>query len=93
VLHERLLGRAHIRGSRDGGKVRRNIEEDWSWGFVAWGNDESHLNRYFVDHPPKTLPPAYWWPEALWVPACYTPWRNRIIAVRKDNDEFRSKPF
>jgi len=74
-------------------KLRRNIEEDWSWGFVAWGNDESHLNRYFVDYPPKTLPPAYWWPEALWVPACYTPWRNRIIAVRKDNDEFRSKPF
>ncbi len=37
-----------------------NVDTDVARGFVAVFNDESHLNRYFINNPPtKALSPAY----------------------------------
>jgi hypothetical protein len=44
--------------------IARNIDIDDGNGIVAVWHDESHLNRYLVDHPPqKKLSPAYCFPE------------------------------
>lgn len=44
--------------------IAHNVDVDDSNGIVAVWIDESHLNRYLVDHPPvKVLSPAYCWPE------------------------------
>jgi histo-blood group ABO system transferase len=38
----------------------QSIDTDLARGFVAVFNDESHLNRYFIDNPPsRALSPAY----------------------------------
>lgn len=44
--------------------VAQNIRRDlWNGIRAVWG-DESHLNRYFIDHPPTlVLPPNYMCPE------------------------------
>ena len=40
------------------------IRDDTERGIVAVWHDESHLNRYLVDHPPSvSLSPAYCFPE------------------------------
>jgi histo-blood group ABO system transferase len=36
-------------------KLRDNIDSDLSRGIVAIWHDESHLNRYFLDNPPKSV--------------------------------------
>lgn len=48
--------------------LKENIEEDRKNGVVALWHDESHINRYFLDHPPFLLTPAYCYPEGLNIP-------------------------
>ena len=44
--------------------LAQNIEQDETKGITAVWHDESHLNRYFFDHPPEiSLPPSYCYPE------------------------------
>lgn len=40
-----------------------NIREDFNNGIVACVHDESHINRYFRDHPCKILTKEYCIPE------------------------------
>ncbi len=36
------------------------VDIDLARGYIAWANDESHINRYFVDHKPTLeLSPSY----------------------------------
>lgn len=43
--------------------ITKNIDQDDRNGVMAIYHDESHLNRYMIDHPPcKILSPAYCFP-------------------------------
>ena len=48
-------------------ELERRIEEDLAEGTVALWHDESHLNRYFIDHKPDvySVGPEYAVPEQL----------------------------
>ena len=50
------------------GTIAEAVEDDLSHGIVARHHDESHLQRYALDHPPaKILSPSY----------CCPPWPHR----------------
>ena len=65
------------------------IARDRAAGITARWHDESHLNRYLVDHPPTvSLSPSYCYPEE-WhesgPPAGDEPLVPRIVALRKQH--------
>lgn len=67
--------------------IKQQVDADARKGIVAVWHDESHLNRYFIDHPPTvTLDPGYCYPEPSPVP--FTP---RLMALGKDHLEIRSE--
>jgi hypothetical protein len=43
--------------------LAKNIDQDTKKGIVAIWHDESHLNKYILDHPYKLLDPSYLYPE------------------------------
>jgi|GEM_PF-1213696 len=61
------------------------VDKDLEKGIVAVWHDESHLNRYFFDHPPTLeLPMNYCYPEAWgWDDT------KKIVDVAKDRGETR----
>jgi histo-blood group ABO system transferase len=62
-----------------------NIDDDLSRGLIAVWHDESHLNRYFIDHKPtKILTPSYCYPES-W----NLPYVKRLLALDKNHTEIR----
>lgn len=62
-----------------------NIDDDLGRGIIAVWHDESHLNRYFVDHlPTKILTPSYCYPES-W----NLPYKKRLLALDKNHSEYR----
>jgi histo-blood group ABO system transferase len=62
-----------------------NIDRDLRRGIIAVWHDESHLNRYFIDHPPtRILTPAYCYPES-W----NLPYPKRLLALDKNHSEYR----
>lgn len=66
--------------------IRHNVEEDFRRGIVALWHDESHMNRYFVDHPPSVvLTPAYCFPEGR----ASLPFEPRLVALEKDKARLR----
>ena len=69
--------------------ITENIKIDLQKNYIAIWHDESHLNRYFVDHPPTTiLDRSYCYPEngeKIGYPTC-TP---KLLALDKDHDEIR----
>ena len=88
-------GRRYYCGGFQGGRAETYVEAmramdaaiaaDERRGITAWWHDESHWNRYLVDHPPTlelsldyTCPPQ-WRPET-----------QRIVIVNKDCRELRS---
>ena len=61
------------------------INADLQKGFIAVWHDESHLNRYFVDHPPtRILDPSYCYPENWQIP-----YPKKIVALDKNHAEMR----
>jgi histo-blood group ABO system transferase len=87
-------GRRYYAGGFQGGRVQTYlaamrtmaaaIADDERRGIVARWHDESHWNRYLIDHPPDVeLSHEYCCPE---------PWRpetQRIVIVGKNNEELR----
>ena len=64
------------------------IKQDASHGITAIWHDESHLNRYFFDHPPELkLSPSYCYPES-WT----LPFQPRLLALDKDHARMRDLP-
>ena len=65
--------------------IMNNIDSDLDKGYIAVWHDESHMNRYFIDHPPtKILCPSY----------CYhipygLPFPSKIITLDKNHEEIR----
>jgi histo-blood group ABO system transferase len=69
--------------------ISANIRRDLNRGYIAVWHDESHLNRYLIDHPPSvTLNPAYCFPEADWAQGL--PFRRILMALDKNHDEVRN---
>ncbi len=62
-----------------------NIDDDLSRGVVAVWHDESHWNRYCIDHPPTViLSPSYCYPEN-W----NLPYPKKLLALDKDHAKIR----
>jgi histo-blood group ABO system transferase len=65
-----------------------SVDIDLARGYIACCNDESHLNRYFIDHQPHILSPSYCYFEG-W----RSPYYPRIIAiVDKNYGMIRAQP-
>lgn len=47
-------------------EIKKTVDYDFGKNYVARWNEESHWNKYLVDHPPAiTLSPAYVYPDSL----------------------------
>ena len=63
-----------------------NIKKDYENGIIARWHDESHFNRYMLDHPPtKILPPSYCFAENYPLP-----FEPKLLALEKNKEEVRS---
>jgi hypothetical protein len=49
-------------------KLKENIDKDEANGIIALWHDESHINHFFISHPPKQLHPGYAYPENMKLP-------------------------
>ncbi len=66
-------------------EANRRIHIDLTNGILPVWHDESHLNRYFIDHPPtKILSPSYCYPESVKLP-----YKKKLIALDKDHGKLR----
>ena len=67
--------------------IVKNILTDLNkYNYIALWHDESHLNRYFIDHPPtKVLSPEYSTPED-WIIST----KRRLLALNKNHKAIRS---
>jgi len=65
--------------------LRKNVDKDLEHAFIAHVHDESHLNRYFLDHRPSILlSPSYCHPEGWeWE------YEKKIVALDKNHSELR----
>jgi histo-blood group ABO system transferase len=67
--------------------ITNNIKKDLEKNIVAVWHDESHLNRYFVDHKPTiVLNPSYCWPEyppEQHVVGAWTKYPPKLMALYK----------
>jgi len=63
-------------------ELERRIDDDLGRGVIARWHDESHLNRYFIQHRSEvhTFDPGYAYPER-WT----FPFARRIVHIAKDN--------
>lgn len=77
----------YLSGSIAGGKrekflamaktIAENVLIDEEYGIIARFHEESHLNKYFINHPPdKILSPEFVYPEKL---TLRPRWTRRII--------------
>jgi len=67
--------------------VIKNIETDQKNNIIAVWHDESHLNRYFIDHKPTTiLTPSYCYPESWKLP-----YQKKLLALDKNHNAMRKQ--
>lgn len=72
-----------------------HITKDLEQGIIALWHDESHWNRYCIDHPPtRILSPSYCYPESagehyfrIWGGKVYAP---KLLALDKNHGEIRT---
>lgn len=82
-------GKVYVCGGFNGGTknayinlikdLQKNIDEDYKKGIVALWHDESHINKYILDHKYKLLGPEYMSPEEKDMPF------EKIVIVRDKN--------
>ena len=70
--------------------ITKNILTDLEkYNYIAIWHDESHLNRYFIDHQPsKILDRSYCYPENG-VAKGYPPCSPKLLALDKNHEEIR----
>lgn len=64
--------------------IKNNVDKDLENQLIAVWHDESHINRYFIDNPPKVLNPSYCYPES-W----NLPFEKKLLALDKNHTEIR----
>jgi len=63
----------------------KNINKDVTNNIIAVWHDESHWNRYCIDHKPTIiLSPSYCYPESWDIP-----YKKRLLALDKNHSELR----
>ena len=65
--------------------LANNIQEDLKNNIIAVWHDESHMNRYFINNPPKKLNPSYCFPESWSIP-----FEKKLLALDKNHHQIRS---
>lgn len=89
-------GTSYFAGGFHGGKkteflnmvhhITTQIQKDLLNNYIAIWHDESHLNRYFIDHSPTIiLSPAYCYP-----PSWGLPYQPKLLALDKNHKEMHS---
>lgn len=92
-------GEYYYAGGFNGGSTREflkmsevlaeRVTKDLENGVVALWHDESQMNRYLIDNPPTlSLTPSYCFAEEQMNNPDY-PFEPKIIALRKNHNEFR----
>ena len=67
------------------GTCKECINKDLEKNYIAIWHDESHLNRYFINHRPSLiLSPSYCYPESWKLP-----FSKKLIALDKNHQEIR----
>lgn len=67
------------------GALKGQVDTDLAWNYIAVFHDESHLNRYFYDHPPRViLNTSYCYPEDS-----NMPYEKKLIARTKNHKEYQ----
>lgn len=67
-------------------QISKAIDDDLARNIIALWHDESHLNRYFIDHKPtKILDPSYCYPESWKLP-----YVKRLLALDKNHAQMRA---
>jgi len=64
--------------------IKERINKDLEKNIIAIWHDESQMNRYFIDNPPKVLSPSYCYPESWNIP-----FEKKILALNKNHKEIR----
>jgi histo-blood group ABO system transferase len=65
-------------------EMASRIDEDAQRGITALWHDESHWNRYLIDHPPEViLPPTYCCPESCLMQG------RKLLALDKNHEAIR----
>jgi histo-blood group ABO system transferase len=96
------IGKMYYAGGFNGGTpehflkmaetIAHNVEIDFVNGIIAEWHDESHMNRYLLDHPPSVeLNPSYCFPEAAFIrpQGWHVPFEPKILALEKNHSEVR----
>lgn len=66
--------------------IAAKIDQDEANGITAVWHDESHWNRYLLEHPPTLeLDPGYCYPEAWDLP-----FERKLLALDKDHSAMRA---
>lgn len=87
-------GRHYFAGGFNGGTseaflkmsahIRDCVDKDLEKDIIAVWHDESQMNRYFIDNPPKMLSPSYCYPENWNIP-----FEKKLLALDKNHSEIR----